>query len=90
MRLVGKGGNAFARGGGDSEASMPMEAFMERSSKEGRLCWEVLVVGAVGAVGEGKGENNGDVLVEGSMGGGVLRSLGDRKVFIVDLRCPLI
>ena len=61
---------------------MPIEAFMERSSKEGReSCsgrwWEVLVLGERRGEEEGKGE----VLVDGSAG--ELEMLGERKVLIV-------
>ena len=88
--LFGQGGldmGVLGVGGSDSEASMPMEAFMERSSKEAaRTSWDgggALVEGGEKGLVERLGEEDGEkgvVLVEGSMGAG---SLGDWKGFMV-------
>ena len=64
---------------GDSEASMPIEAFIDRSSNDGRsLC------GGCCEGGEWLGDDDdgekGLVLAEGSLGD---VSPGDRKTFIV-------
>ena len=63
---------------------MPMEAFMERSSKDGRGSL-LEVEGERPWLGDkfGDEEGKGDVLVEGSIG--EVESLGDRYVVIVDV-----